>query len=245
MLLNCGVGEDSFESPLDSKEIQAVHPKGNQSWIFIGRTDAEAETPIFWPPDSKNWFPGGSDGKVSACNAGDPGSIPGLGRSPGEGNGDPLQYSCLENSMDGEAWWATVHGIAKNQTRLSNFTFFLFFWCWERLKAGGEGDDKGWDGWMASPTLWMWVWVSSRSWWQTGKPGVLQSMGSQSRTWLSSWTELNWPCGMFPWSGIEHISPTLKVWSLNLWTAGDVPILDYFWSKSHTAYNFMPKYIYC
>ena len=52
-------------------------------------------------------------------------------------------------------------------------------WCWERLKAGGEGDDRGWAGWMASPTQWTWVWVSSRSWWWTGKPGVLQSMGSQ------------------------------------------------------------------
>ena len=55
-------------------------------------------------------FPGGSYGKESACNAGDPGSIPGLGRSPGEGNGNPIQYSCLENSMDRGAWWATVHG---------------------------------------------------------------------------------------------------------------------------------------
>ena len=67
-------------------------------------------------------FPGGSDGKVSAYNAGDLGSIPGSGRSPGEGNGNPLLYSCLENPMDGGAWWATVHGVAKSQTRLSNFT---------------------------------------------------------------------------------------------------------------------------
>ena len=52
-------------------------------------------------------------------------------------------------------------------------------WCWERLKAGGEGDDRGWDGWMASPTQWTWVWASFRSWWRTGKPGVLHSMGSQ------------------------------------------------------------------
>ena len=52
-------------------------------------------------------------------------------------------------------------------------------WCWERLKVGGEGVDRGWDGWMASPTQWTWVWVSSGSWWRTGKPGVLQSMGSQ------------------------------------------------------------------
>ena len=68
-------------------------------------------------------FPGGSDGKVSACNVGDPGSIPGLGRSPGEGNGNPLQYSCLENPMDGGARWATVHGVSKSRTQLSNFTF--------------------------------------------------------------------------------------------------------------------------
>ena len=68
-------------------------------------------------------FPGGSDGKASACNAGDPGSIPGSGRSPGEENGNPLPYSCLENSMDGGAWWAIVHGVAKSWTRLSDFTF--------------------------------------------------------------------------------------------------------------------------
>ena len=65
-------------------------------------------------------FPGGSDGKESACNAGDLGSVLGSGQSPGEGNGTPLQYSCLENSVDGEAWQATVHGIIKSQTRLSD-----------------------------------------------------------------------------------------------------------------------------
>ena len=68
-------------------------------------------------------FPGGSDDKAPACNTGDQGSIPGLGRSPGEGNGNPLQYPCLENSMNRGAGWATVHGVAKSQTRLSNFTF--------------------------------------------------------------------------------------------------------------------------
>ena len=64
-------------------------------------------------------------------------------------------------------------------------------WFWERLRAGGEGDDRGWDGWMASPTQWKWVWVNSRSWWWTGRPGVLQSMGSQrvGRDWA---TELYW-----------------------------------------------------
>ena len=61
-------------------------------------------------------FSGGSDNKASVYNAGDPGSIPGSGRSPGEGNGNPLQYYCLENPMDGGAWWATVHGVAKSQT---------------------------------------------------------------------------------------------------------------------------------
>ena len=68
-------------------------------------------------------------------------------------------------------------------------------WCWERLRAG-EGDDRGWDGWMASPTQWIWVWVNCGSWWWTGRPGVLWFMGSQSRTQLSGWTELKagwWP----------------------------------------------------
>ena len=64
--------------------------------------------------------------------------------------------------------------------------------CWERLKAGGEGDDRRWDGWMVSSTQWTWVWTSSRSWWWRGKPGTLQSTGSQSQTQLSNWTELNW-----------------------------------------------------
>ena len=65
-------------------------------------------------------FPGGSGSKESACNAGVPGSIPGLGRSPGGGNGNPLQYSCLENPMDRGTWPATVHGVTKSQTQLSN-----------------------------------------------------------------------------------------------------------------------------
>ena len=65
-------------------------------------------------------FPGGSDSKESACSAGDLGLIPGLGRSPGEGNGNPLQYCCLGNPMDKGAWWATDHGVSKNQIQLSN-----------------------------------------------------------------------------------------------------------------------------
>ena len=75
-------------------------------------------------------FAGGAEGKASACNAGDLGSIPGLGRPPGEGNGNPLQYSCLENPMDGGAWGATVHGVAKSRTRLSNFTHSLILQTW-------------------------------------------------------------------------------------------------------------------
>ena len=106
--------EKTLESPLDSKEIKPVNPKGNQYWIFMGRTDAEAEAPILWPPDAKSQL------------------------------------------------------IRKRP------------WCWERLKAGGEGDDRGWDGWMASPTQWTWVWANSGRRWRTGKPGLLQCMWLQS-----------------------------------------------------------------
>ena len=67
-------------------------------------------------------FPCGSDGKESACNAGNLGSISGLGRSPGGGNGNPLQYSCLKNPMDREAWWATVHSVAKSWTQLNDLS---------------------------------------------------------------------------------------------------------------------------
>ena len=111
--------------PLYCKEMQPVHPKGDQSWVFIGRTDAEAETPILWPP------------------------------------------LCKE------------------------LTHWKRHWCWEGLVAGGEGDDRGWDGWMASPTWWTWVWVNSGSWWWTGRPGMLRFMGSQRvrHNWA---TELNW-----------------------------------------------------
>ena len=75
-------------------------------------------------------------------------------------------------------WWATVHGVTKSQTWLSDW------------KTAGEGDDREWDGWMASPTWWIWVWVNSGSWWWTERPGVLRFMGLQSWTRLSDWTEL-------------------------------------------------------
>ena len=134
--------EKTIESPLDCKAIQPVHPKGSQSWIFIGRTNAE--TLIFWPPDAKSWH---------------------LKRP----------------------------------------------WCWERLKAGGEGDDRGWDGWVASPTPWTWVWVSSLSWWWTERPGVLQSMGSQrvGHNWV---TELN--CTDFCTYFINDLHSFVKVYLL-------------------------------
>ena len=82
-------------------------------------------------------FPSGSDSKASAYYAGDLGSIPGSGLSPGEGNGNPLQYSCWENLMDGGAWWTTVLGIAKSRTRLSHFNFNVFkiiilIWVYKR-----------------------------------------------------------------------------------------------------------------
>ena len=99
--------------------MQCRRPRFN-SWdgkIFWRRD--RLLTPVFLG------FPGSSTVKASACNAGDLGSIRGLGRSPGEGNGNPLQYSCLENPMDGGTWWATVHRVAKSRTRLSDFTHSL------------------------------------------------------------------------------------------------------------------------
>ena len=116
--------EKTLERPLDCKEIQPVHPKGDQSWVFIGRTDAEAQTPILWPPHVKR------------------------------------------------SHWKRP-------------------WFWEGLGAGGEGDSRRWDGWVASPTRWAWVWVNSGSWWWIGSTGVLRFMGSQ-RAGHDSATELNW-----------------------------------------------------
>ena len=90
-------------------------------WGFKGKRTKIRATNEGW--QGVLGFPGGSEVKASASNVGDLGSIPGSGRSPGEGNGNPLQYSCLENPKDGGAWWATVHGVAKSRTPLSNLTF--------------------------------------------------------------------------------------------------------------------------
>ena len=104
-------------------------------------------------------FPGGSGSNASACNAGDLGSISGLGRSPGEGNGDSLQYSCLENPMDRGAWKASVHGVAEDRTRLSNFTFTFHFHALEKDMA----THSSFLAWRIPGT---------------GEPGGLPSMGS-------------------------------------------------------------------
>ena len=116
--------EKTLESPLVCKAIKPVHPKGNQSWIFIGRTDVEAETPIF-----------------------------------------------------GHLMWRT-----------DSFEKTLML---GKTEGKRRRELRGWDGWMASPTRWTWVWASPRNWWWTGKPGALQSMGSQrvGHDWV---TELNW-----------------------------------------------------
>ena len=96
-------------------------------------------------------------------------------------------------------------------------------WCWERLKAGGEGDDRGWDGWMASLIQWTWVWVNSESWWWTGRPGVLQFMRSQraGHNWA---TELNWT---------PNLKSVVGVDVFRVWETADVE-----WSTSHLQQEF-------
>ena len=102
--------------------------------------------------------------------------------------------------MDREAWRSVVHGVTKSRTQQSDWTELN--WCWERLKAGEEGDDRGWGASMASPTRWKWVWASSGSWWWTGKCGMLQSMGSQR-------VRHNWATELTDWWSIQHQDWTL------------------------------------
>ena len=155
--------EKTLESPLDCKVLQPVNPKGNQSWIFIGRTDAEAEALILWPPHAKSWLIG---------------KDPDAGRDWGQ-----EEKGTTEDEMAGWHHWLYgresewTPGVGDGQGGLACYDSWghkesdtterlnwLTNWCWERLKVGGEGDDRGWDGWMASLTQWTCVWVNSRSW---------------------------------------------------------------------------------
>ena len=104
-----------------------------------------------------------------------------------------IQPVILKKSVLNIYWkdWCWSWNYNTLVTRCEELTHLKRPWCWERLKAGGEGDNRGWDGWMASPTQWTWGWVDSGSWWWTGRPCVLQFMGSQrvGHDWA---TELNW-----------------------------------------------------
>ena len=119
--------------------------------------------------------------------------------------------SILKEISPGVHWkdWCWSWNSNTLATSCKELTHLKRLWCWEGLGAGGEGDERRWDGWMASPTQWTWVWVDSWSWWWTGRPGVLRFMGLQSRTPLSDWTELNKSDN---WIKSLHYLPVLGKW---------------------------------
>ena len=109
--------------------------------------------------------------------------------------GDPTSPFWRRSAL-GFLWkeWCYSWNSSILATSCEELTHWKRLWCWERLGAGGRGDNRGWDGWMASPTRWAWVWVNYGSWWWTGRSGVLRAIHgvAKSRTLLSDWTELNW-----------------------------------------------------
>ena len=126
--------EKTLESPLDSKEIKPVNPKGNQPWIFIGRTNAEAEAPVLWPPDAKSWLHWKSPWRWERLRAGGEGGDRGYdGWVVGwyQLNGHEFEQT-PGDSEDREAWNAAVHGVAKNQTQITTEQQFA---RWKKKKA--------------------------------------------------------------------------------------------------------------
>ena len=119
--------EKTLEGPFDCKEIQPVHPKGDQSWVFIGRTDVEAETPILWPPDAKSWLIGKDPDAGKDWGQEEKGRqrmrwLDGITDSVGMGLGRLRQLV-----MDREAWYAVIHGVAKSRTWLRDWTELILF----------------------------------------------------------------------------------------------------------------------
>ena len=162
------VSEKTLERPLDCKEIKPVHLKGNQSWIFIGKTDVEAETPILWPPDGKNQL---------------------IRKDPDAGKG-----------------WMQEKGTT--------------------------------DGWMAFLSQWTWVWASSRWWWRTGKPGLLQSVGSQrvGHDWVT------FTHSAFFMVQLSHpYMTTGKTTALTIWTFVSEVMSLLFNTLSRFVIDFLPR----